>query len=396
MGKAMQPAERFADCADWLHAAAREKTGLSDFGPPDYRVGLTVLLDALDAMAREGRLSAAGRSIVHGALIGTLVARLYTQEGWRRNPHYREVGIRRPLIIIGVPRTGTTALHKLLSVDPQFQGVEFWLSATPMPRPPRATWPQIPEYQGCVAGLQAMLAVMPDFAAVHDMTADTVDECLNVLQQSFVSNMFASTFDVPDYRSWWYEQDEGPSYRRYADVLRLVGIDEPGKSWLLKNPGHIWGIDHLLSVFPDACIVQTHRDPAQAIPSLCSVLRMVQGPALGNGVQSERLGPIETEKWLRAIRRTEAARVRYPERFHDVRHSDFHRDPIGVVRGIYRRFDIPLSADSESRMRDWLANQPPEQKGGHRYTAEEFGVTAGQLRRDFADYIARYRLTESG
>lgn len=333
----MQPAG-FADAFDALHAAAGTHAGADDFGPPDYHEGLRVLLQALD----EAPFTENGRQFAFGALTGVLVARLYTERGWSRHPEYRTVPIRAPLVITGIPRTGTTALHKLLSVDPQFQGIERWLAATPMPRPPRERWAELPEYRGCVAGLEAVAKAAPALLAMHDMTADTVDECLDVLQQSFVSNLFASSFEAPRYSEWLLQQSEAASYRRYADVLRLIGLGAPDRRWLLKNPGHTWELESLFEVFPDACVVQTHRTPLKALPSLCSVLEVSRGIYHGAQVRPERIGPDEAAKWRRAVDRTEAARARRPGRIYDVDHRQFHADPIGVVRAIYRRFDLEL------------------------------------------------------
>lgn len=375
--------------ADWLHAAATAHSGLDDFGPDDYREGLGVLLRSLQ---EEAALTVSGRQFALGNLIGVLVARLYAQKGWKEHPEYLGVKIERPLVITGIPRTGTTALHKLLSVDPQFQGIERWLASTPMPRPPREAWATLPEFRACAAGLEAFLKAAPGMAAAHDMSADSVDECLDLLQQSFVSNAFASTFHTPAYLAWLYQTDELASYRRYADVLRLIGLGSPGRRWLLKNPGHTWELDSLLAVFPDACIVQTHRDPAKALPSLCSVLQMARQVGHGENADPAVLGPVEAHKWLRAVERSEEVKARRPERFFDVVHSEFYRDPLGVVRAIYRRFDLALSAATLSAMSRWLEEQPPEQKGSHRYSAETFGLSEAGLRSQYSGYIERYSL----
>jgi hypothetical protein len=228
------------------------------------------------------------------------------------------------------------------------------------------------------------------------MTADTVDECLEVLQQSFVSNMFSSTFDVPDYTDWLLRQSEVASYRRYADVLRLIGFADQDKRWLLKNPGHTWELETLLEVFPDACVVQTHRTPLKAIPSLCSVLQVSRGIYQRNRVQPEKIGPVEAHKWRRAIDRTEAARRRHPGRVFDVDHRRFHADPLGVIRSIYERFGLRLDDATAESMRRWLEQQPAEQKNGHRYTAATFGLREDALREQFADYVGRYGLEENG
>jgi len=177
-----------------LHEAARKATGLSDFGPQDYREALRRLLAAYDS---EVRFTEIGRQFAIGGIVGTLVQRLLSEEGWKRRPGCRSRPIRRPLVITGIPRTGTTALHKLLAMDPQFQGLEHWLTESPMVRPPRHTWASNPAYLSSVAGLEAFFRMMPEMRKAHDIVADEVEECLDVLRQSFVSNRFGSSAYIP-------------------------------------------------------------------------------------------------------------------------------------------------------------------------------------------------------
>ena len=197
---------------------------------------------------------------------------------------------------------------------------------------------------------------------------------------------------VPSYDRWFWQQDELPSYRRYVDVLRLVGADEPGKRWLLKNPGHVAEIDCLFEVMPDACVIQTHRDPVKAIPSLCSTLHMAQRMFEGDAVQPQSLGAREIEYWGQAMEKTARARERRPEQFHDVDHREFHRDPMRVVRGIYERFDLTLSDETARLMQRWIADSPTSRHGEHRYDIADYGITADQVRQRFADYIERHAL----
>jgi hypothetical protein len=379
----------FIDSFDELHERAAAQVGLTDFGSDSYQQGLRVLLEALD---EDLRLTDMGRWFATDMLITVLGARLVAQEGWKRYPQYRSVKIARPLVLGGLPRTGSTALHKLLAVDPQFQGLELWLSAAPMPRPPRDTWESNPEYVRQKRALAHKKEVMPAFYAAHDMSIDTPDECIEVLRQSFVSNAF-TTFGNSRYQTWWWQQDEARSYHRYADVLRLIGLYDSGRRWLLKSPGqHVWGLKWLFEVFPDACVVQTHRDPAKCIPSVCSLStsrqRIIQGAHFKGGSK----GPPEAVKWRQALDRAEPYRKLHTSQIHDVRHGDLLRDPIGTVRAIYKHFDLQLSCETEMHMRAWLDNQPPEQKTGHHYTAESFGLTEQGLRDLFADYIERYNL----
>ena len=380
---------RFEDCFEWLHQAAARETGLRDFGASDYHEGLQVLLRAMDM---DSSFSPTGRELTLMHLASVLKARLHSEEGWRKNPGYRAVTIR-PLVITGIPRSGTSALHKLLALDPQFQGLQRWLARAPMVRPPTGDWERYPEFQVCKAETESFNKESPQFVSAHEEAAHVVDECMEVLQQSFVSNMFASRFPTPTYTEWLMKGSERSSYRRYADVLRLIGLADSDKRWLLKNPGHTWHPDLLFEVFPDALVVQTHRDPAAAISSLCSVLNMLHGVTVGReNARPERLGAVEVSKWRMAMERTMAFRARFPERFHDVDFREFHADPLRVVAGIYGHFGMELSAAVAARMRLWLEQQPPAQKTGHRYTPETFGLTAQGIRAELADYVQTHAL----
>jgi hypothetical protein len=385
--EAVPAPDRFATAAPWFHETAHALTGLDDFGPEDYREGLDVLLRAMDS---DVNFTPMGREFGAGTIIGTLCARLHAQAGWKRQPECLQQAIRRPLIITGIPRTGTTALHKLLSLDPQFQGLEHWLADTPMPRPPRPQWENNPHYQATVAGLDAFFQAVPEMRAAHEMTAHEVDECLEVLKQSFTSNRFSSGWHVPSYDSWFQQQDERASYRRYADVLRLVGTGDQ-RRWLLKNPGHIAQLDVLLETFPDACIVQTHRDPVKALPSLCSVLAMAHKVLEGNGVRLSSIGRRECNYWSEAVERAAAVRERHsPRQFFDVDHRRFHSDPMQVVRELYGHFGLELDEQVTGTMRQWLDDHPANRLGEHRYTAAQFDLDPDEIRVAFRNYTQRF------
>jgi hypothetical protein len=385
----MQAPDRFEESFEWLHETAMAQAGLSDFGDPEYHVGLRLLLNAMD---RDSTFSASGRQLTLTHLIGVLKARLHTEEGWKRNPSYRSVDIR-PLVITAMPRSGTSALHRLLAVDPQFQGLQRWLAAAPMVRPPDAEWSQNAAFQACKAATENFNKHSPEFSSAHEEAAQAVDECMEVLQQSFISNMFASRFPTPTYTHWLMQSSERNSYHRYADVLRLIGLADQDKRWLLKNPGHTWYPDLLFEVFPKTMVIQTHRDPAAAIPSLCSVLQMLHVVTVGReNARPDRLGGVEVEKWRTAMERTKAFRDRCPERFYDVDFREFHADPLRVVDKIYANFHLELVPEVRARMRSWLQNQPIAQKTAHRYLPETFGLTSAGIRSEFSEYIKTYDL----
>jgi hypothetical protein len=380
----MQIPKRFADTQSQLHEMAAQAAGFDDFGHQDYRGALDVLLESFDEKPDRPE---AGRGFCWGTLLGCLVARLHVVKGWRERPDCLQRAVPRPLIITGIPRTGTTALHKLLSMDPQFQGLEMWLTNYPQPRPPRETWPGNVSYRAMEANLAAFYEAAPQMRAMHSMVAGEVDECLEVLKHSFVSNRFGASFDLPGYDRWWLKQDERPAYRYYADVIRLIGADAPHQRWLLKNPGHVWSLGALLEVFPDACVVHTHRDPAKAIPSVCSTEEAARPLGDGPGTDPQALGRREVALWSKAMHRTMEVRKTRSGHFFDVFHHEFHADPLGVVRRIYQRFGLELSPNTEVKMLARIRADPERSHGLHDYTAEHFGLSQEGLREAFREYI---------
>ncbi|MFT0170464.1 sulfotransferase family protein [Paraburkholderia mimosarum] len=384
--------ERFTGAEDALHAAASGASGLRDFGAAtEYLPGLTQFLIALD---EDGpRFIPGGREFAWNALVGALVSRLVLVESLRKHAGAMPRMSRRPLVITGMPRTGTTALHKLLSVDPQFQGLEKWLTVFPQPRPPRETWGSHAQFQATAAGLEAFFKAAPEMRAAHNIVADEVDECLEILKQSFCSNLWGSSFRVPQYDGWWREQSEFPAYRYFAKAVDLIGARDREKTWLLKNPGHIMQLPALFEVFPGACVVQTHRDPVQALPSLASVLTMARRVSEGERVDKREIGLREMENWARAADAAMEARTHLPaKQFLDIRQKDFQADPIGTVRRIYGYFGFTLSAETEDAMRERVKQNPERAHGAHAYTPEEFGLAPGAITERFSRYKTIYGL----
>lgn len=375
----------WTDRSAQLHESATAQSGgLRDFGDKTYREGLGVLLAALDERPPEGNKALAAE----GLIVSALVSRLHTQVQWQVHPAYREREIPAPLIVIGVPRTGTTALHNLLSCDPQFQGIEKWLCAAPLVRPPRPVWDEHPQYRASVAATGQMFAVAPEAMAAHGVRADEVDECLVPMAQSFCCNWFPSQLDIPAYDRWLFEADETGSYRRYKHILRLIGLNDD-RPWLLKNPSHVFGIEAMLAVFPDARVVQTHRHPAASLASLVNLLDNIMRAYTGEGIDRERRLARETAFWAEAVRRSMALQDRMPGRVINVRQQDIRRDPLGVVRRIYADAGLLLSTKAESAMTAWAARNAENAESGHSYARIE---EEGPILEAFGDYIARYEL----
>ncbi|MFC4905722.1 sulfotransferase family protein [Actinomadura gamaensis] len=365
-----------------LHASATRLTGLTDFGEDDYIDGLEVLLASY---RKDADLTPLGSKIQRAFLRGALAARLFAEDAWKRNPSHADVAIERPIFVTGLPRTGTTALHRLLTADPAHQGLELWLTEVPQPRPPRDSWADDPVFQAVQASYERHHVEHPEFMGVHYMSADMVEECWQLLRQSMRSISFECLAHLPSYSAWLAEQDWTPAYRRHRRLLQLIGLNDPGRRWVLKNPSHLFALDALFAVYPDALVVQTHRDPGTAMASMCSLAAHATD-GWSELFRGEVIGRDQLDLWARGLRAFRAERARHdPSRFFDVRYEDFVRDPLGTVEAIYARFGLPLTGEAREAMKH-LHTESSEGRArpSHRYTLTDFGLTPEQVEARFA------------
>jgi hypothetical protein len=377
---------KFTETPESLFRVASARTGLEEFGPDDFRDGFDRLLDEIPCVALTGQGVAAAREF----LLTGLTGRLRAIAGFKAFPMAIKSPIVRPLVLTGIVRSGTTALHKLLSMDTQFQGPEHWLCAAPQPRPPRHLWPANADFQQAKSALDALIEAAPEVLEDHGMAIDTVEESLNVLAQSFCSNMYPSSLPLPAYDAWYRQTDDSFSYRYFADTLRLIGANTPGKTWLLKNPTDTYSLRQLLNVFPDAMIVQTHRDPLQSIPSVVNLLAGAHRMYQGESARYDWIFEREKEFWALAMQRAETVKATIPGQYIDVQFKDFVTDQMAVVARIYDHFGLQLSAEAEAAMRDWLNANPRRSTSMQRFEPEHWGGNTGELIERFADYRRRY------
>jgi Sulfotransferase family len=365
-----------------LHESAARITGLSDFGVGDYSDGLGVLLESY---ARDAGLTPLGRKAARVGLRGALAARLVTEAGWAAHPEHAAVPIERPIFVTGLPRSGTTALHRLLTADPAHQGLELWLAEVPQPRPPRDTWAANPVFQGIQAGYARHHVEHPEFMGVHYIAADTVEECWQLLRQTMRSVAFECLAHLPTYSSWLAGQDWTGPYLRHRRTLQLIGLHDTGRRWVLKNPSHLFALDALLAAYPDALIVQTHRDPRAVIGSMCSLAAQAT-EGWSTTFLTDVIGADQLELWARGLREFAAARARHdPARFFDVDYADFTADPVGTVESVYARFGLPYSGAAADAVRALhAAAAAGSALPGHRYALPDFGLTPGQVDERFS------------
>ena len=375
----MQSLRTDVGTVDDLHASATRLTGLDDFGDGDYREGMGVLLHAY---ANEAALTPAGSKVTRALLRSALVSRLLSEAAWRQHPSHASVAIRRPVFVTGLPRTGTTALHRLLTADPANQGLELWLTEVPQPRPPRSTWSDNPIFAALQAGYEQHHETDPEFMGMHYTGADQVEECWRLLCQSMTSVSFECLANIPGYSRWLAGQDWTGAYRRHRRNLQLIGLPDRDRRWVLKNPSHLFALDALLAAYPDATVIQTHRAPRVAIASVCSLNARVSD-GWSETFRSEVRGRAQLELWSRGLRRFAADRRRHdPAHFIDVDYDDFVADPLGTVESIYDRLGTPLTASARAAMTSMgSAARGP----AHRYTLDDFGLTTAEVEAAFAD-----------
>ncbi|KAA0018078.1 sulfotransferase family protein [Antrihabitans cavernicola] len=367
-----------------LHESATKITGLTDFGDTDYLEGLEVLLDSYK---RDANLTPLGIKYSRAFLRGAVMARALSEAAFARYPEHADVSIERPIFVTGLPRTGTTALHRLLAADPAHQGLELWLSEFPQPRPPRDTWETNPIYQRIEAGYSKHHVENPEFMGVHYMSAGEVEECWQLLRQTSKSVSYESLGYVPTYSSWLAQQNWTDAYQRHRRNLQLIGLPDRDRRWVLKNPSHLVALDELMAVYPDALVIQTHRPPRTAISSACSLSEQATA-GWSNTFRGNVIGRSQMDLWSRGLATFTAARRRYdPAQFIDVDFADFVANPLGTVDEIYRHFDLPLSAAAESSMAEIHAeSRTGDRKPSHTYTLEDFGLTGEEVDERFADF----------
>ena len=362
--------------AEDLHAAATKITGLADFGAGDYLDGLAVLLDSY---ARDAGLTAKGTRVTRALLRGALVARLLSEAAWAQHPGYADVAIERPVFVTGLPRTGTTALHRLLTADPANQGLEVWLTEAPQPRPPRETWVSNPVFQYIQAGFERHHVSYPEFMAVHYMAADQVEECWQLLRQSMRSISYECLAHLPGYSSWLSGQDWTGAYRRHRRNLQLIGLPDAGRRWVLKNPSHLFALDALLRVYPDALVIQTHRAPRDAIASVCSLAAQASA-GWSTTFCGEVIGRDQLDTWARGLERfTEVRAASDPAQFYDVAYDEFVADPVGTVEAVYGYFGLTLTGRAAAAMRGLREQSTGAARPAHHYALADFGLTGGQV-----------------
>ncbi len=372
--------------ADYLVSSARRRTGLTDLGDGGFLERLQLLLRSIED---EARLHPLGRWMAQQNMLRILVNRLRILDAFSQRPQIQEEAIRAPLFVVGLQRTGTTKLHRMLAADPLHRFLPSWEAISPVPH--RLD-------QGGVAGgrlwqarvaAQGLRFLAPDFYAIHPVDPEGPEEDCLLFDFALWGTVPEATMQVPGFSAWLEAQDHGPAYGFFADMLKLLAWLRPGGRWVLKTPQHMEHLDALLEVFPDARIVQTHRDPVKVLASFCSMM------AHSRGVFSDQVDPCEVGRhWFAKARlmvgRAMAVRDAHPENFIDVAYDDLLTEPMGQIERIYDFAEEPLSMAARQAMTSWMRSNPQHKHGRHRYRLRDFGLDRDEVEQAFAAYRERF------
>jgi sulfotransferase family protein len=373
--------------ADALHAKATADTGLTDFGPDDYRERLDVFLTAVREIPG---LHGPGIVNFHAQVLQWLKNRLLLSDLLTRHPEIHDIELLPPVVIAGLPRTGTTHLHNLLAAGTTFRTIPYWESAEPFPLPAEVGVEPDPRKARMDAALEFMNAAMPHFSLMHEMTTEHVHEEIQLLANDFSTMLFETLGHVPRWRDYYLTHDQTTSYQHLAVQLKALQFLRGGRRWLLKSPQHLEQLPVLNAVFPGTIVVCTHRDP---VPVTLSMVAMVTYSA------RMHCAPVPVQEiavsWVERLQRMLDALVRDrdvipPERSTDVRFDDFMADELGVAERVYALAGEPLTDAARAAMADYLLGHQRGRLGQVVTSADMFGLDEHDLCNRFARYRERF------
>src|SRR6516165_601852 len=373
--------------ADALHARASADTGLHDFGAGDYRERLDVYLAALQEITG---MNAPGIVNHHAQLLQWLKNRLLLTDLLTRHPEINEIELLPPVVIAGLPRTGTTHLHNLLAAAPTFRTLPYWESVEPFPLPAEVGAEPDPRRTRMDAAVGFMNVVMPHFALMHEMTTEHVHEEIQLLANDFSTMFFETLADVPRWRDYYQAHDQTPHYGYLARQLKAMQFLRGGRRWLLKSPQHLEQVPVLGRVLPGSIVVFTHRDPVPVALSMIAMItysaRMHRTPVPVHQIAAS---------WIDRLEQMLTALVRDrdtigPQRSVDIRFDDFMANELGVAEHVYALAGEPFTEEARTAIAGYLAGHQRGRLGNVETSWEMFGLTEEGLRARFAPYVERF------
>lgn len=366
-------------------AAATERTGLDGWGDPEFRERLGVLCAAL---RDEAALSATGTAMAFEQLVANLVNRLRLEKLFAAHPEINEVQIDSPIIICGLPRTGTTHLHNLIAADPAIRYLPYWESLEPVAA--EGELDEQPRRDRCATGLQLINTAMPEFKRMHDMTVDHAHEEIQLLANDISGMLFETTYQIPGFAAHYKAHDQAPSYAYMKRQLQAMQWLRGGARWVLKSPQHLEQFPTLLKMFPDATFVVTHRDPVEVTRSMATMISYASRMATDepDPYAITRYWLARAEDLLNGCLRDRD--VLPAEQSIDVRFEDFMADEEGTVAAIYELAGQPLTGKSKTAMDEFRVLHPRGRYGGVTYRSEDLGLDEAEVAEKLGAYRQRF------
>jgi Sulfotransferase family len=377
---------------DTLIAAAREQTGLSDFGDPSFREGLDVFVSALND---EALLTEAGSGRVGDNIVATLAQRLQVQAYLKDHPALLDAPIEKPLFVFGLPRTGTTLAINLLAADPARRVFMRWEANNTVPPAAPGALRSDPRFHAEQAKLEMSLKYVPHISAMHHEDADSSTECQFGMSPTFCSQVYDSQYHIPRYSDWFLNADYLPAFTYHKRLMQILQQNNGGR-WTFKNPWHPLYLDALKTVYPDAQLVMTHRDPADVVASACSLIYAVR-QMFSDQVDPHACGRVLMKTFDQMIARTIAFEDKHGgDAIHHIQYKALTADPVAEMRKLYARFDAPLTTKAAAAMGAMLAANPQGKHGKHDYRLEDYGLTRDGVHAHFRDYTERFGIACRG
>lgn len=368
-----------------LMKRARQNTNLSDFGPDDFREGLTRLCESLES---EAELTAFGRLIAQTDILLTLENRLKLIHAFKVNRELSGAPVKRPLFILGLPQSGTALLHDLLAQDPDNRVPMTWETKYPFPPPRTETYRSDPRISKVSKELKQVDRLLPEFKKIYPMGAERPQECVSITAMNFMSMAYSVSYRVPSYQRWLQSEAQfRGAYNLHYQFLQFLQWRHKGERWVLNSPGHLWSLDTLVARYPDAMIVQAHRDPVKVMCSLSSLTYTLRSMVTNNPDMHDiaRHQTAWIESGLNNNTALRKGGTLSPQLF-DFSYDELMANPIALVKRIYRHFDLPLSDKAEEQMREYLEQNPEDKHGKPRYHFMTTGLRLDEERRRFRDY----------
>lgn len=383
--------------ADTLLTRAKKESGLMDFGGDGFLEPMHLLIKSLES---EAQLNPIGRFMNQANILRLLKGRLQAQELLKRHPEILEREFPDPVVVVGLARSGTTRLHRLLASDPNFLHLKSWESVYPVPTPECCaalnqgkTDPRITALE---KGLKAVLYMSPQIAAVHPLGTFEVEEEIGLLQHAFSTQLFEIQATIPTFAEWLMTHDQTAAYDYMLTLLKIIAWfrqDPPGKPWVLKSPQHMQDLDALLHVFPNAKLVCPHRDPVKVVGSSCSMAwnAIVRD---SDSVTPQWVGQewlTKTERMLKKSLQVRDALCPAQNQY-DILYADITANWETALQGVYDFLDMPFTRQARSAMQEWLDSNQQHQHGAHKYHLADFGLQEDDVERRLHFYRERFNI----